>query len=60
MRCQRDPEQTIPASQPRALLLSLVDGELLAEGEILEDERLMATQEKPNQAKQTRQRRKHG
>jgi len=33
---------------------------LLAEREILEDKRLMATQEKPNQTKQTQQKRKHG
>jgi len=60
MRCQGDPKQTIPTSQPRALLFAPVDGELLAEGEILDNERLVAPQEKPNQAKQTRQRRKHG
>jgi len=50
---QGDPEQTIPASQPRALLLTLQDGDLLAEREILEDERLMATRREPNQSKQT-------
>jgi hypothetical protein len=33
---------------------------LLPEGEVLEDERLMAAQEKPNQTKQTQQKPKHG
>jgi hypothetical protein len=33
---QGNPKPTVPAGQPRTLLISLVDGELLAKGEILE------------------------
>jgi hypothetical protein len=57
---ESDPEQAIPATQPWALLLALVDRQLLADRQILEDERLMATRTEPNHAKQPQDELKHG
>lgn len=49
----------IPASQPRAFVLSLVEGELLAQGETLKHKGLCPAR-KANQAKQARQEGEHG
>ena len=40
-----DPERAIGCSEPRAPLHSLVDSELLSQGEVLEDERTLAFEE---------------
>jgi hypothetical protein len=42
---------TIAPDQARTLLLAFVNGKLLAEGEVLQDDRLMTFSKEPNQSK---------
>jgi hypothetical protein len=48
---ERRPEQTIPTVQAGALLLSLVDGELLTEGKIFQYECAVALDKEQSEAK---------
>jgi hypothetical protein len=56
---QRNPEPAVPSAQSGALSLPFIDGNLLAEGEILQRDRVMAFSEQPNQSKQTQQEGEH-
>jgi hypothetical protein len=48
---QRDPKPPIASDQARTLLPAFVNGKLLAEGEVLQDDRLMTFSKEPNQSK---------
>src|ERR1700722_9225216 len=48
---QRDPEPAVASGYSRTLRLALVDSKLLAEGEVLQDNRRMTFSKQPNQAK---------
>lgn len=50
---QRDPKPAVTPGKSRALLRAFVNGKLLAEGEILQDNPVMTFSEQPNQPKQT-------
>ena len=55
-----DPEEPIAAAQLRPLRRSLVHGELLAQGEVLESELAVAAAEEREESKQVEQRGDHG
>jgi len=48
---QRDPKPPIAPDQARTLLLAFVNGKLLAEGEVLQDDRWMTFSKESNQSK---------
>jgi len=48
---QRDPKPPIAPDQTRTLVFAFVNGKLLAECEVLQDDRLMTFSEEPNQSK---------
>ena len=57
---QADPEEPLAAAQLRPVRRSLVHGELLAQGEVLEGELAVAAAEEREEAKQVEQRGDHG
>jgi hypothetical protein len=57
---QADPEEPLAAAQLRPLRGSLVHGELLAQGKVLEGELAVAAAEEREEAKHVKQRGDHG
>jgi hypothetical protein len=57
---KRDPEPAIPTHNTRAFVLAFVNGELLSESEILQDNTAMVLSEQPDHAKETQEEGEHG